>query len=182
MNNPTNQNFPFVPQSPLVRLGRSLMASLKAAPKRTAARVTSAAKRAASRVKDFFTSFAEGDATTKASYLVMGLGHLRRGQVARGLIYLTAQLLFILYTTLFGGRYLAMFFENLFTGGNVGRTETHVSDIWDEELGEFVKVAGDNSFHIVLYGILSVFVIPLQQRISRQNFILMICYWLMQKV
>lgn len=159
MNHPTNQNFPYVPQSPLVRLGRSLLASLKAAPKRTAARVASATKRASSRVKGFFTSFVEGDATTKASYLLMGLGHLRRGQVARGLIYLTAQLLFILYTTLFGGRYLAMFFENLFTGGNVGRTETHVSDIWDEELGEFVKVAGDNSFHIVLYGILSVFVI-----------------------
>ena len=37
-----------------------------------------------------------------------------------------------------------MFLENLLTGGNVGRVETHVSDVWNEELGEYVKVAGDN--------------------------------------
>ena len=42
---------------------------------------------------------------------------------------------------------------------DVGRVETHVSNVWDPELGEFVKIAGDNSFHIVLYGILTVFVI-----------------------
>ena len=159
MNNPTNQNFPFVPQSPLVRLGRSLMAGLKAAPKKATSRIADGFKGAAAKVRSFFANFTDGDATTKASYLIMGLGHLRRGQVARGLIYLTAQILFVLYTALFGGRYLAMFFENFFTGGNVGRVETHVSDVWDEELGEFVKIAGDNSFHIVLYGILSAFVI-----------------------
>ena len=159
MNNPTNQNFPYVPQSPLVRLGRSFIAGIKAAPKRAASQVAGFFRSAVAGVRGFFASFAEGDATTKASYLVMGLGHLRRGQVARGLVYLAAQILFILYTVLFGGRYLSMFLENFFTGGNVGRVETHVSDVWDPDLGEFVKITGDNSFHIVLYGILSAFVI-----------------------
>ncbi len=163
MNNPTNPNIPsdpsYVPPSPLTRLGRSFLEGVKTAPRRAASRIGGSFRRAAARVKGFFTKFAEGDATTKASYLVMGLGHLRRGQIGRGIIYLLAQILFILYTVTFGGRYLSMFLENLFTGGNVGRVETHVSDVWDDELGEFVKIAGDNSFHIVLYGILSAFVI-----------------------
>ena len=159
MNNPTNQNFPFVPQSPLVRLGRSLIAGIKAAPRRAAGRIGGVFRSAMSGIRSFFSNFAEGDTITKASYLIMGLGHLFRGQLVRGLVYLTAQILFILYTVFFGGRYLGMFLENFFTGGNVGRVETHVSDVWDPDLGEFVKIAGDNSFHIVLYGILSAFVI-----------------------
>ena len=163
MNNPTNPNIPsdppYIPRSRFTRFGRSFMAGLKAAPGRAASRVKGFFRRTAAKVRGFFTNFTDGDATTKASYLLMGLGHLRRGQVARGVIYLAAQLLFTLYMILFGGRYLSMFFENFFTGGPVGRVETHVSDVWDPDLGEFVKVAGDNSFHIVLYGILSAFVI-----------------------
>ncbi|MBR6781928.1 MAG: sugar ABC transporter permease [Clostridia bacterium] len=159
MNSPTNQNFPYVPQSPLVRLGRSFVAGIKAAPRRAASRIKRGLRRTTSKAKGFSTNFTDGDGITKASYLIMGLGHLRRGQVGRGVIYLAAQILFTLYMVLFGGRYVGMFLENFFTGGNVGRVETHVSDVWDPDRGEFVKIAGDNSFHIVLYGILSVFVI-----------------------
>ncbi|MBE6653076.1 MAG: sugar ABC transporter permease [Ruminococcaceae bacterium] len=159
MNNAQNQNFPYVPQSPVVRLGRSFMAGIKATPRRVAMRVKGLFAGISSRVRDFFGHFAEGDGITRGSYLILGLGHLCRGQIARGILYLLLQALFILYMVAFGGRYLGMFLENLLTGGNVGRVETHVSDVWNEELGEYVKVAGDNSFHIVLYGILSVFVI-----------------------
>ena len=159
MNNPTNQNFPYIPQSPLVRLGRSFMAGIQGAPRRAISRMGSLFRRTGQKLRDFFRHFAEGDGITKASYLIMGVGHLRRGQAVRGILYLLAQLLFILYTILFGGQYLGMFFENFFTGGSVGRVETHISDVWNEELGEYVKIPGDNSFHIVLYGILSAFVI-----------------------
>ena len=163
MNNPTNPNIPsdppYIPPSPIARFGRSFIAGVKTAPRRVASRVKGFCKRTASKVRGFFDNFTDGDATTKASYLLMGLGHLRRGQVARGVIYLAAQILFSLYMILFGGRYLSMFLENFFTGGPVGRVETHVSDVWDPDLGEYVKIAGDNSFHIVLYGILSAFVI-----------------------
>ena len=163
MNNPTNPSIPsdppYIPPSPITRFGRSFIAKVKTAPRRIASRIGGSLRRTADKSREFVSNFTDGDAPTKASYLLMGLGHLRRGQVARGVIYLTAQILFVLYMILFGSRYLGMFFENFFTGGPVGRVETHVSDVWDEELGEFVKVAGDNSFHIVLYGILSAFVI-----------------------
>ena len=159
MNSPQNQNFPYVPQSSVVRLGRSLIAGVKAAPKRAAARVGAFFRRSADRIRDFFSHFREGDGITKGSYLIMGLGHFLRGQMARGGIYLALQILFILYMLTFGGQYLGMFLENFPAGGTVGRVETHVSSVWDEELGEYVKIAGDNSFHIVLYGILSAFVI-----------------------
>ena len=110
-------------------------------------------------IGDFFKGFSAGGPLTKVSYLIMGSGHVFRGQIIKGIIYFVLEVLFVLYMLLFGGKYLAMFFENFFGGGNVGRVETHVSDVWSDELGEYVKVAGDNSFHIILYGILSLFVI-----------------------
>lgn len=110
-------------------------------------------------VRELISGFISGNALTRLSYLIMGAGHLFRGQAVKGLIYLVLQLLFILYTWLFGGGYLSMFFENFPNRGNIGRTETYISNIWDPELNEYVKIAGDNSFHIVLYGILSIFVI-----------------------
>lgn len=110
-------------------------------------------------IGDYFSGFAAGGGLTKTSYLIMGSGHVFRGQITKGIIYFVLEVLFVLYMLLFGGRYLAMFFENFFGGGNVGRVETHISNVWSDELGEYVKVAGDNSFHIILYGILSLFVI-----------------------
>lgn len=107
----------------------------------------------------YVTTFIRGDALTKLSYPVMGTGHIFRGQVVRGMIFLGLEVLSIAYMVFFGGNYLSMFFENFFTGGNIGRVETHVSDVWDDNLGEYVKIAGDNSFHIMLYGILTIFVI-----------------------
>jgi arabinogalactan oligomer/maltooligosaccharide transport system permease protein len=110
-------------------------------------------------VRNFFGNFIKGNFLTKLSYLFMGVGHIFRGQLVRGIIYFITQVAFILFITLFGGSYLAMFFENFFTGGNIGRVETHVSDVWDDVAGEYTKLVGDNSFHIMLYGILTLFVI-----------------------
>ena len=109
--------------------------------------------------KNFFSHFIHSNWMTKVSYFFMGFGHLFRGQTVRGIIYLILQVLFILCMTLFGGKYLGMFFQNFFTGGNVGITETFESDVFDDELGEYVKITGDNSFHIILYGILTMFII-----------------------
>ena len=108
-------------------------------------------------IKSFVLGFIFGNGTTKASYFLMGFGHIYRGQTTRGIIYFVLQILFILYMVLFGGRYLGMFFENFFTGGNIGRVETH--DYWDEIQGIYEKMEGDNSFHIILYGLLSLFII-----------------------
>ena len=107
--------------------------------------------------KEFFKNFWYGNALTKASHLFMGLSHLFRGQIIRGLMYLFIEAAFIFYMVMFGGNYLVMCFENILTGGPVGRVETH--DFWNEELGIYDKMPGDNSFLIILYGILTLFVI-----------------------
>ncbi len=110
-------------------------------------------------IRDIIMHWVKGNAVTKLSYLAMGTGHLARGQYVRGLIYLLLEAAFAVYMVVFGGNFLAMFFDNFFTGGNIGRNETHVSDVWDPETGEYLVVAGDNSFHVLLYGILTLFVI-----------------------
>ena len=110
-------------------------------------------------IKNFFLAFIQGDIVTKISYFVMGTGHVFRGQIVKGIIYFLLEVVFILYLVLFGGSYLGMFFENFFTGGALGRTETHESNVWNDELGEYEVVWGDNSFHILLYGILTLCIV-----------------------
>ncbi len=147
------------PQRGYVRFGRSFVAGVRAAPRRVVGGIGGFLRRRTEAIRGFFRRFGEGDGLTRASYLVMGLSHMRRGQLVRGLLYLAAEVLFVLYMVFFGGNYLAMFFENFFTGGPIGRVETSISGEWDPDLGEYVKIPGDNSFHIVLYGILSLFVV-----------------------
>jgi arabinogalactan oligomer/maltooligosaccharide transport system permease protein len=107
--------------------------------------------------KEFALNFWHGDALTKSSHAIIGLSHIFRGQIVRGVVYLLLEVAFVLYMILFGGNYLSMCFENFFGGGNVGRVETH--DFWNEEEGFYDKTIGDNSFLILLYGILTLFVI-----------------------
>ena len=107
--------------------------------------------------KVFALNFWHGDAMTKSSHVFMGLSHLFRGQIVRGIFYLLIEAVFIAYMAVFGGNYLAMCFENLIGGGNIGRVET--TDFWNEEEGIYDKLVGDNSFLILLYGILTLFVI-----------------------
>ncbi len=151
------------PQRGFVRFGRTFISGVKAAPRRAAGGALSLVRRIGRGIRGACLRASEGilhgDTVTRSSYLVMGLSHMVRGQFVRGALYLLSEVLFVLYTALFGGRYLGLFFENFFTGGPIGRVETHVSDVWDPTLGEYVKIAGDNSFHILLYGILSLFVV-----------------------
>ena len=108
-------------------------------------------------LKEFALNFWFGDALTKASHAIIGLAHLLRGQIVRGITYLVIEVSFIVYMIRFGGNYLVMCFENFFGGGNIGRQET--TNFWNDELGYYDKIAGDNSFLILLYGILTLFVI-----------------------
>ncbi len=108
-------------------------------------------------IKEFALNFYHGDALTKSSHLFMGLGHIFRGQIVRGIVYLALEALFILYMIFFGGNYLVMCFENFFGGGSIGRKESY--DFWNDDEGIYDKMIGDNSFLILLYGILTLFVI-----------------------
>ena len=106
---------------------------------------------------NYLKGFAKGNALTKASYVIMGTGHMFRCQVAKGLIYLLCEVGFVLYMIFFGGSYLGKFFYGFFTKGTVGIVET--ADYWNDDLGVYEKVVGDNSFKIILYGILTIFMI-----------------------
>ena len=108
-------------------------------------------------IGNYCAGFVKGNALTKGSYAVMGLGHMGRGQGGKGIIYLLVEVLFILYMVFFGAPYLGKFFYGFFTKGTVGITETH--DYWDDNAGHYEKIVGDNSFHVILYGILSLFMI-----------------------
>ena len=89
-------------------------------------------------------TFIHGDWKTRISYLVMGFGSMARGQWLRGLLFFVFQAVFILYMAFFGLDYL----RALPTLGTVETT-----------LINRVTVYGDNSFLILLYGVLTVLLI-----------------------
>lgn len=95
--------------------------------------------------KNLGLTFWYGDWKTKVSYFVMGFGSVLRGQWLRGIVFFLFEVLFILYMTLFGGRYLGQLYI-------LGQTETYT-------LPDGTVIQGDNSFSILLYGVLSLFFI-----------------------
>ena len=95
-------------------------------------------------------SLAKGDIFTKLSTVVMGLGCAVRGQLARGIIFLTFEVLFILYMINSGSYWLSM----LPSLGKVGPTKEY-----DAFFDTYVPTYNDNSFKILLYGILTIFLI-----------------------
>ncbi len=98
----------------------------------------------------FAESFTKGDAATKLSAIIMGLGCAVRGQLVRGLVFLTFQVLFILYMINSGSYWLSM----LPSLGKVGPTKEY-----DAFFDTYVPTYNDNSFEILLYGILTIFLI-----------------------
>lgn len=101
-------------------------------------------------IADFFKIFAKGDAFTKLSALIMGLGSLVRGQVAKGLMFLAIEGVFIYYMIFHGSYWLSM----LPSLGLVGPSKEYNS-FFDT----YVTTYNDNSFQILLYGILTIFII-----------------------
>ncbi|MBP5330457.1 MAG: sugar ABC transporter permease [Lachnospiraceae bacterium] len=95
-------------------------------------------------------SFIKGDIWTKLSALIMGTGCFARAQIARGLIFLAFQGLFIWYMITRGVYWISM----LPSLGLVGPTKEY-----DAFFDTYVFTYNDNSFQILLYGILSLFLI-----------------------
>ena len=95
-------------------------------------------------LKEIGLSFAEGDWKTKLSFLIMGFGQLCRGQIVRGLSMLALEGGILFYFFDFGWGYL----KDIVTLGTV---ETYKEGRR--------TVYGDNSFLILLYGLLTVVII-----------------------
>ena len=100
--------------------------------------------------KDIGRTFAQGDWKTKTSFFVMGFGNIARGQVLRGLLFLLFEIVFIVYMITAGGYWLSM----LPSLGKQGPTQAY-----NEILDTYTTTYNDNSFKILLYGVLTIFFI-----------------------
>ena len=97
-------------------------------------------------IVDTVKTFGTGTWQTKVSYLIMGFGNLTRGQIFRGLLFLILEVVFIFYMITNGVYWLGKFR----TLGDVAPGEAY-----DPILDAYIRVDGDNSFTILLYGLLT---------------------------
>ncbi len=95
-------------------------------------------------LKEIGLTFVEGDIKTKLSFIVMGLGPILRGQVLIGAALLIFEALFFWYMAGFGWAYLS----KLSTLGTVATQKVGRKTVY-----------GDNSFLILLFGVLSAFAV-----------------------
>jgi len=105
-------------------------------------------------IKKLVEAFRNGSVPTRLSFFLPGVGQLARKQVVKGMGYLLLTILFVAYMVLSGGRYLLHLFS-----GDLGRLVS--GEVWNEELQIYEKVKGDNSFLILLYGVVTIVVIAL---------------------
>ena len=99
---------------------------------------------------DIFLTFKNGDWKTRISYFVMGFGNIARGQVLRGLLFLLMEVVFIVYMAVAGVKWLSQLPEL----GVLGPVQEY-NPIFDQ----YTTVYNDNSFKILLYGVLTIFFI-----------------------
>lgn len=102
--------------------------------------------------ENIITIFKQGDIWTKLSFFIMGIANLVRKQIVKGLIYLAAEIGFVMYIISIGAEKL----QGLVTLG----TQTQ-GWVMDEALGIEVLSQGDNSMLFLLYGVCSLAVIVL---------------------
>ncbi len=86
-------------------------------------------------------TFAEGDWKTRISFVIMGFGPLLRGQIAKGIAFLASEIVFIWYLASFGLQYLS----KITTLGTVETKKVRRKTVY-----------GDNSFLILLFGLLTI--------------------------
>lgn len=106
-------------------------------------------------LKDLGQTFAKGNFSTRLSFLIMGFGSLCRKQFLRGFAYLLTEIAFIAYMIGFGWKYLSQI-------TTLGTVETHLNP-------DYTTTYGDNSFLILLYSILTIFVVGFFILIWRVN-------------
>lgn len=86
------------------------------------------------------------DNATRLTYILMGWGCFARGQRAKGMLYLAAEIAYILFMTFYGFSAL----RDLVTLGTVEQAW-----VYDPQLGINVQRAGDNSMLMLLYGVVT---------------------------
>lgn len=92
----------------------------------------------------------QGDLFTRLNALVMGLGNICRKQIIKGILYLAAEVIFILFMVMSGG-HLLVGLKTL--GTNAG------GEVFNEAKQVYEYTSRDNSMLFLLYGILTVFAV-----------------------
>jgi len=101
-------------------------------------------------VVDLIETFKNGDYKTRVSYLIMGFGSALRGQVLRGIFFFAFEAFFIFYMINYGSYWLSM----LPSLGKQGP-----QNVYNEIFEVYTYTYFDNSFKILLYGVLTIFFI-----------------------
>ena len=103
-------------------------------------------------IKDIFvtigTTFAKGSWKTRVSYFIMGFGNFSRKQHLKGLFFFIFEVVFISYMFIAGGYWLGKF-------STLGTVERQIN-VYIPELDITMDIEGDNSFKILLYGLLTI--------------------------
>ena len=118
------------------------MAEAKSTKKNVVKQFLSAVK---NEFKEIGVTFKEGGFKTRVSYIIFGFGPLLRGQILQGIALLALQVAAIFYFFSFGWNYLK----------DIGTLGTHGRGFNPDGTVSY----GDNSFLILLYGILTIVVI-----------------------
>ena len=106
---------------------------------------------------DIGTTFKNGNWAVKLSFFIFGFGNLYYGQIARGLLFLFFEIIFIVYMVLpSGGAYWLGKCTWFQTGKTIGTAQGGFQEV--EQYGEVMKiwVNGDDSVKVLLYGLLTV--------------------------
>ena len=101
---------------------------------------------------DIGQTFAHGDWKTRVSYFIMGFGNAARGQVLRGVMFFLIEIAYIIFMLYVGA-------PNIAKLGTLGTVETYTYKYHDPILDiDILKtIYGDNSFKILLYGVMAIF-------------------------
>lgn len=97
----------------------------------------------------FGTAFKSGNAITKLSALIFGLGNILNKQIVRGFLYLALELAYIFYMLSFG---ISAIGDMITLGTNTQE------EIFNEEKQIYEYVVGDNSMLCLLYGVITIFI------------------------
>lgn len=114
-------------------------------------RVESKPRRAMKKPSDVSTmdAICYGNGLTKLSFIICGLANLVNRQFLKGLAYLAGEIAYFVYMALYG-------VENLKNFVTLG--EQTQAEVYNEALGIYEYVAGDNSMLCLLYGVITIFV------------------------
>ena len=105
--------------------------------------------------KSIGTTFTQGNWAVKTSFLIFGFGNLFYGQIARGLLFLLFEVVFIGYMLVPSGGLYWLAKGNWFqTGATIGTVQGGFQ--YDAIFDTDIWVSGDDSVKVMLYGLLTI--------------------------